>query len=452
MSLLLDCFYLLAFLVASPWIAYRLTASRGWKLMPQRLGIGLAAEPGETIWLHGSSVGEVSVLKPLVATLERELPRTRLVVSSYTQTGLEAARAAFPEHRVVAFPLDLSFVVRRFLGRLNPRLVIIVESELWPNFLLATRRHRAPTVVLNGKMSAKSFAFHARTRLIPAALRGLDLLAVQSEEHAERFRALGVPAEVVRVTGNMKFDLAKRGVDAAARANLRAVLGYAADDIVIVGGSLHSGEDAALLRAFGALGAARSHAGLMLVPRYPAEAEAVAANVAATGVAAVLKSAVDAGRRAPRGKSGVLVVDTLGELGRLYAAADIAYVGGSMFYRGANKGGHNLMEPAILGLPVLFGPYNYSFKEICEELLTVEGGVLVRNEEALGAALAMLVADGELRRAMGRRARDVVLRGQGATARNFALLHKLLTSEAGCLQPFATNRTMPQATSDADRL
>ena len=148
----------------------------------------------------------------------------------------------------------------------------------------------------------------------------------------------------------------------------------------------------------------------------------------------------------------MLIVDTLGELGRLYAAADIAFVGGSLYYRGANKGGHNLMEPAILGLPVLFGPYNYSFKEIVEDLLAVDGGVLVRDENELGAALAALVDDREHRLAIGRRGRDVVLRGQGATARNFALLKKLLTSDGARLQPLATNRTMPQATSDTDRL
>ncbi len=452
MSLLLDFFYLLAFVLISPWLVYRLTVTRSWKLVAQRLGFGLEAELEETIWLHGSSVGEVAVLKPLIALLEREWPRTRIVVSSYTQTGIEAARAAYPRQRIVAFPLDLSFVVRRFLDRLNPRLVIIVESELWPNFLLATRRHEIATVVLNGKMSAKSFAFHARTRLIPHALRGLDLLAVQTEEHAERFLALGMPSEAVCVTGNMKFDLAKPGTAADRRAALRESLGYAAEDTVIIGGSLHAGEDSALLGAFTALGTRRADTALILAPRYPSEAVAVAANVAATGATAVLKTALDAGRSAPPGRQGVLIVDTLGELGRLYAAADIAFVGGSLYYRGANKGGHNLMEPAILGLPVLFGPYNYSFKEIVEDLLAVDGGVLVRDENELGAALAALVDDRENRLAIGRRGRDIVLRGQGATARNFALLKKLLTSDGARLQPLATNRTMPQATSDTDRL
>lgn len=450
MSLLLDFCYLLAFLLASPWIVYRLTVTRSFKLLPQRLGFGLAPEPHETIWLHGSSVGEISLLKPLVAMLEREWPRSRLVVSSYTQTGLESARAAYPRHRIVAFPLDLSFVVRRFLERLNPRLVIIVESELWPNFLLATRRHKAATVVLNGKMSAKSFAFHARTRLIPHALRGVDLLAVQTEEHAARFRALGVPADAVRVTGNMKFDLAKLSADRGNRAGLRESFGYGPEDVVIIGGSLHAGEDAALLRAFTGL-AGRGRAALVLVPRYPAEAAKVVEDVAAAGLDAVLKTAFDEGRREAPGKHGVLVVDTLGELGRLYAAADIAFVGGSLYYRGANKGGHNLMEPAILGLPVLFGPYNFSFKETVDELLAGAGGILVHDETELGTALAALTADRAARRAMGQHAREIVVSGQGATARNFALLSKLLTPERR-LQPLSTNRTMPRATSDADRL
>jgi 3-deoxy-D-manno-octulosonic-acid transferase len=190
--LLLDFFYLLALLLASPWILYRLAVGRAWHLVPQRCGIGLAPQAEPCVWLHGSSVGEVGLLKPLIALFEREMPQVPLVISSYTQTGLAAARAAYPGHRVVVFPLDFSFVVKRFLRRLRPRLVIIVESEFWPNFLAVAQRDGIPAAVVNGKMSEKSFALHRRTRFVARAIRALRLLAVQSEEHAARLRGLGV--------------------------------------------------------------------------------------------------------------------------------------------------------------------------------------------------------------------------------------------------------------------
>jgi 3-deoxy-D-manno-octulosonic-acid transferase len=449
MSLLLDLLYLLGFTLASPWIAYRLFAAGAWRTLPMRAGLGLPPAARGGIWLHGSSVGEISLLRPLIAMLEREMPDTPLLISAFTATGLEAARTYYPRHRVIAFPLDFSFVVRRFLRHFAPRLVVVVESDFWPNFLAAVGRRGIASAVLNGKMSARSLRLHRRTRVVPLALRGMNLFAVQSEEHAERLRSLGVPAERVFVTGNMKYDLAALPAESAQREKTRKGLGYAADDIVIIGGSLHAGEDEALIDAFCALDGGSSQAALLIVPRYPAEAGRAAEHVAARRLAAVVKSAVDGGAASAPGRGGVLIVDSVGELGRLYAAADIAFVGGSLFYRGANKGGHNLMEPAILGLPVVFGPYNFSFKETVDDLLRAEAGLLVRDPAELAEGLARLVGDAPRRREMGRKARAVVLAGQGATARNFALLRGLIVAGER-LQPSAADRTMPPATSHSD--
>lgn len=449
MSLLLDLLYLLAFALASPWIAYRLFATGAWRTLPMRLSVGLPPAARGGIWLHGSSVGEISLLRPLIAMLEREMPDTPLLISAFTATGLQTARAYYPRHRIIAFPFDFSFVVRRFLRHFDPRLVVVVESDFWPNFLAAVGRRGLAAAVLNGKMSARSLKLHRRTHVVPAALRRLDLFAVQSEEHAERFRFLGVPARRVVVTGNMKYDLAALPAAPEQRERTRRALSYAADDIVVIGGSLHAGEDEALLDAFCALDREQRRVALLVVPRYPADAGRVEEHASARGLDAVVKSAVDRGDAAPPGRGGVLIVDSVGELGRLYAAADIAFVGGSLFYRGSNKGGHNLMEPAILGLPVLFGPYNFSFKETVKDLLQADAGLLVADPGRLASVLAVLVDDAPRRREMGRRAREVVLAGQGATARNFALLRELLVAR-GRLQPSSTDRTMPPATSHSD--
>jgi 3-deoxy-D-manno-octulosonic-acid transferase len=224
----------------------------------------------------------------------------------------------------------------------------------------------------------------------------------------------------------MKYDLAQPAAGAAGALDLRAALGYGPSDVVIIGGSLHDGEDEALLDAYAAARAACPDAALVIVPRYPAEAEVVERRARARGFVATRKTAVDAGAATAPGRSAVLIVDTIGELGRLYAVADLAFVGGSLFFRGANKGGHNLMEPAILGVPVLFGPFNFSFKETVDDLLAADAGKLVRDATELERNVVALVADRDARRALGLRAQRVIQAGRGATARNYALLAQLL--------------------------
>lgn len=425
MGLLLDFIYSLVGVAVSPWIVYRLCTARR-REFAQRLGLGLGDSLERSIWLHGSSAGEIGVLRPLVALLERDHPATPLVISAFTTTGLAAARRLYPNHRVVPLPFDLSFVVARCLRRFDPRLLVIAESEFWPNLILRAVRRSTPVALVNGKMSAKSFRVHTRTRLVASVLGRLTLLAVQTEEHAKRFRALGVRADRLHVTGNMKYDLAKLGAEPEAAHALRRALRYEDGDVVVIGGSLHEGEDEALLAAFTAAGERGARAALVIVPRYPDDAAAVEERARARGYATVRKTAVDAGIAQAPGREGVLVVDTVGDLGRLYAAADIAFVGGSLFYRGANKGGHNLMEPAALGVPVLFGPYNFSFKETVDDLLAADGGRLVRDGAELAAAVAALAVDAGARTALGARGREIVLSGRGATERNYALLAALM--------------------------
>jgi 3-deoxy-D-manno-octulosonic-acid transferase len=424
MRFLLDFCYLVVLIFLSPWILYRLCTA-GRRDFAQRFGLNLGDGLASSIWLHGSSAGEVAVLRPLVATLERDHPEVPLLISAFTATGLATARKLYARHRVVPLPVDLSFVVGRYLDRFKPRLLVVAESEFWPNLIGLAHERGVPAALVNGKMSAKSFRVHARARLVPRVLAKFTLLAMQTPEHAERLRALGVAAERLRVTGNMKYDLASAGGGAGAR-ELRAALAYSDDDVVVIGGSLHDREDDALLDAYAAARAAHESAALVIVPRYPSDAETVEQRARARGFAVTRKTAIDEGRSLPPGRNGVLLVDTVGELGRLYSVADVAFVGGSLFYRGANKGGHNLMEPAILAVPVLFGPYNFSFKETVDDLLAADAGMLVHDTAELTAAVVALVADRDARRALGLRAQRVVEAGRGATARNYALLAQLL--------------------------
>jgi len=424
MRFLLDFVYLAACILLSPWLVYRLCTA-GRRDFALRFGVGLRDPLPSSIWLHGSSAGEVAVLRPLIARLERDHPETPLVVSAFTATGLATARKLYARHRIVPLPVDLSFVVARYLRCFNPRLLVVAESEFWPNLIGVAHARGVPVALVNGKMSAKSFRVHARTRLGSRVLAGFAVLAVQTEEHAQRFRALGVDRARLHVTGNMKYDLAQPAGGAANGPGLRAALGYAQDDVVVIGGSLHDGEDEALLDAYAAAHEQAAETALIIVPRYPTDAEIVERRAAERGFKVTRKTAIDAGTAAAPGRRGVLVVDTVGELARMYAAADLAFVGGSLFFRGANKGGHNLMEPAILGVPVLFGPYNFSFKETVDDLLAADAGKLVRDASELTRAVVELAADRDARRALGVRGQRVIEEGRGATERNYALLADL---------------------------
>ena len=347
-------------------------------------------------------------------------------------TGVSSAQREYPGQFVFRFPLDLSFVQRRLLAKLDPRLIVIVESDLWPNQLLAANRRGVPVAVVNAKLSDRSFRLHRWSRIVPRALQGVELVAAQTAEHGARFQGLGVQTERIAVTGNMKYDLTADPIESADRSALRQKLGYPDDACVIIGGSLHPGEDADLLAAFADVLAENRSVRLIVVPRYPESAGDVMQRVGRAGFSPVARSAIDEDVDRTSGADDVVVVDTIGELRRFYAAADIAFVGGSLYYRGSNKGGHNLMEPAILGLPVLFGPHNFSFRETVTDLLAADAGILVGDRDDLAAALARLVTSTQARQDMGRRARQVVLDGRGASERNFELLLPLLEAAAGC--------------------
>jgi 3-deoxy-D-manno-octulosonic-acid transferase len=431
MSLLLNSLYALVLLLASPWIVWRLSRSGSWHCVPARFGLCVKPESRPAIWLHGSSVGEVSLLGPLITMLAQDHPTLRFVISSYTNAGVVAAAKAYPAHRVIPFPLDFSFVVDHMLERLNVCAIVIVESDFWPNFLNKAQARQIPVAVLNGKLSEKSLRLHLRTALLPRLLRELDCVAVQSDEHAARFRELGVVDDRLTVTGNMKYDLTATPLDAGGGRRLRLSLGIDDESQVIVGASLHRGEDEALLAAYLELRAQHPSTVLILVPRYPDQAARVVRLVESAGLEAQLKTDFDRGRAARSVRDAVLIVDTVGELRGLYAAADIAFVGGSLFFRGANKGGHNLMEPAVAGVAILFGPFNYSFKETVADLLDASAAVEVSDQAELQSAIGRLLDQPNERQSMGQRARDVVMRNQGASSRNVELLKPLIRNSSG---------------------
>ncbi|MBF8223561.1 lipid IV(A) 3-deoxy-D-manno-octulosonic acid transferase [Halomonas sp. 328] len=387
----------------------------------QRLGWIPPSPPGERVtWLHCASLGEVIAARPLIEALAR--PGEPLVITTMTATGAQRALAlaerlnAMGRARVThAFlPLDFPGAARRFLARLRPARALFFETELWPNLLAACHRQGVPVAVLNGRLSPRAFRGYRRLRpLMHEALGSVDWLAAKSAADAERFQALGMAAERTTVVGSLKFDITPDDAAREASRRLRTELG---ERPVWVAGSTHEGEDEQLLAAHARLREHYPQALLLLVPRHPQRFDAVAELCERRGLATARRSrqeAVDA-------DTAVYLGDTLGELMTLYGAGDLAFVGGSL----VPVGGHNLLEPAALGVPVLTGPALANFEEVAEALREAEALVEVADGMALAEALEALFADEPARQRLGEAGRQVVAANRGALARTLEGLSK----------------------------
>lgn len=414
-------------LAASPLLLARMAATGKYRPgLAERLGRyppALAAVgAGRPVWLHAVSVGETVAALPLVAALRAARPSTPVVLSTVTPTGQATARARAREAAAVCyFPFDFAPVVRRALDVVRPRLVLLVETEIWPVFLLEAAGRGLPVGVVNGRISDRSFRrYRLALPLFRRCLRTLAFVGAQSAADAERFAALGAPADRTHVTGNLKIDQAAArqpgGPDPDALERALAL----PPGPRLVAGSTHRGEEAALLAAFGRLRQETPELRLLLAPRHPERLPEVERLLAESGHRWARRSERPGlpGEPAP----DVVLVDTIGELAALYGLADLAFVGGSL----VPVGGHNLLEPAAHGRAPLFGPHVHNFREVARALGEAGGAVPVPDAGAFAETAARLLADPAGRAALGARARAVVEAGRGATARTLRLVERVL--------------------------
>ncbi|MDP1571066.1 MAG: 3-deoxy-D-manno-octulosonic acid transferase [Vicinamibacterales bacterium] len=428
MYFLYSLFALALFVVVSPWLLYQ--AIRHGKYvdsLAQRLGslpvsFNMDAEP--SIWIHAVSVGETLSVRPLIRELRQHYPRLRIFLSTTTMTGQQLARRNVPDvDAVFYFPLDFAFVVRRTLDLVRPRLFLMMETEIWPHLLRECHRRGVKTAIVNGRLSSRSYPRYRLVRpLMRRVLAHVDRFCVQSEESARRFVDLGADPARVTVTGSLKFDSLDAPVAAAdVRVRDRVVRYFRvpASRPVLVAGSTMRGEEAAVLRAFRKLKAAQPGALLILAPRHPERFDDVEQICREEGFRTVRRSElpVDAEPRAD-----IVVLDTIGELARIYQVATVAFVGGSL----VPTGGHNILEPAVFGKPVVFGPHMQNFAEIAEAFVAHEAGVQVRSAGELEAALVDLMADPVRRARLGAAARALVEANRGAKDRTVTALLALL--------------------------
>ena len=373
---------------------------------------------GGTLWLHAVSLGEMSAAAPLVRALRARYPDSPLVLTTATPTGRARARSLFGDEVDVRFlPYDMPGAVTRFLERVRPRLALVMETEIWPNLYVECERRGVPLVLASARLSANSVA---RYRRFGGLFRGIfsasSLIAAQTDVDAERFVAIGAQSARTRVVGNIKFDL-ELGAGVLDRGReLRACFGESR--AVWVAGSTHAGEEEQVLAAHADLRRAEPNALLLLVPRHPDRFEAVAGLLNARGLRFTRRS----GGVLPDAAMPVVLVDTVGELAALYASADLAFVGGSL----VPIGGHNLLEPAALGVPVLTGPSHSNAKDIAQLLLAQGAALQVADAGQLAAALSRLFRDPAERQRMGAIGRQVIEANRGSVARLLELIEPWL--------------------------
>lgn len=384
----------------------------------QRFGYGpVLAE--RSIWVHAVSVGEVQAAAVLVRCLFDRYPGIPLVVTTLTPTGDERARALLGDRADVRFlPLDLPGSVSRFFERVKPRIAVIFETELWPNIYAQCGRRRVPLVLASARLSPQNMNRYQRfTTLFEQVLANRMVIAAQGEEDAERFRSLGADPATTHVTGNLKFDFALPPDISTKGGELREH--YAPDRPVWVAGSTHGGEEAQLLDAHRAVRKVHPGALLVMVPRKPQRFNEVAAWLEKQNVRFIRRSQPSA--RTP--DLEVLLVDTLGELLDFYAMGDVAFVGGTL----VPVGGHNLLEPAALGRPVLAGPNNFNSADVAKILVERGSAQIVADAAALGLRISELLSDPEQRARMGALGRECVADNRGALDKLLGLIDPLMT-------------------------
>ena len=402
--------------------------------LSQRLGKLPVVIPDDkpVIWIHCVSVGETEAARPLVKVLLDRFPSHCLVVSTTTVTGQKVARNAFGNQAaaIFYFPIDWAWTVRRVLRVLRPAAVLIMETELWPHLLRECRARAIPVALINGRISETSFR---RYKLIHAfmsrVLNDLSVALMQSERDAERIRELGLASERTLVAGNVKFDSAEAATDQAVAVGLSKRFRLEADAPFIVAGSTHPPEETVVIEAFKQLRNVQPRARLLIAPRHPARFDEVAALLDKSGLHWASRSS---GQDSNDALCDVVLLDTVGELRAVYALATVAFVGGSI----APHGGHNLLEPAALGIAVVTGPHTENFTAITRVLVDQDAVVQLPDAQtsemttALAAILGELLADERRRRDMGRRALTVCNQNRGATERTLQVLESLLTDTA----------------------
>jgi 3-deoxy-D-manno-octulosonic-acid transferase len=420
---------LLALVALSPYFVYQaLRHNKYVGSVRQRLGylpVSFNLDGDDSIWVHAVSVGEVLAARSLIADLRRRYPRLRIFLSTTTLAGQQLARRNVTDvDAVFYFPFDWRFAVRRTLNRVQPRLFVMIETEIWPNLLRECRRREIATVLVNGRISYRSFPRYRLIRpFFRRVLADIDRFCVQGDEAARRLISLGADPARITITGSLKFD-ALEGIPTPGRGRERVLRFFrmSASRPVLVAGSTLKGEEEAVVRAFNRLRTTCSNPLLVMAARHPERFAEVERLCRQEGLSTVRRTElpIDAEPRAD-----AVVLDTIGELAEVYQIATIVFVGGSL----VRAGGHNILEPAVFGKPIVVGPYMENFAEIAETFLANDAAVQVRSDRELETAVVSLMGDPVRRARLGAAARALVDANRGAKDKTLAVIAGLVSPE-----------------------
>jgi 3-deoxy-D-manno-octulosonic-acid transferase len=414
MLLLYHTLATIALIVSAPF--YFLKDSNRFK---ERLALGLPNldAPGlGRLWVHALSVGEVLSSIPLLEALKRECPSREIALSVKTAAGLKIARQRLGEiiDYVLPMPLDFWWSSRRIMNTIQPALFILVETDIWPGLIVSLKSRGIKTILVNGRISPRTERSYARWRFFMKRILGeLEVCLVQTEIDRQRIMKGGLPSNRIKVTGNIKFDRKWSSMTHADRQRKRALFGLK-DCPIWVAGSTHYPEEVSILNIFGELLHVFPNLALIIAPRDTRRFDDVYELARGNGFKVIRRTELPAEKHG----CNVIILNTLGELGRVYGLADVAFVGGSL----VKKGGHNLLEPASFGIPALFGPHTYNFATMSQLLISEGGGKVVADEPELLRSMAELLRDRGERERMGRRAREFVQHNQGALDRVMGIL------------------------------
>ncbi len=417
MYILYNIILILLTVLLSPVILFKLiTVPKYRGGISQKLGrvrkkVKRVIQGTRPIWVHAVSVGEVMAAHPLIRELKKKYPGRKLILSTVTVTGNYTARQRVPEaDAVFFFPFDYPWIVRRVIRRINPVIVLVAETELWPNFFRELARAGIPSAVINGRISGSSYKNYLKFKIFFRQVFGqVTLFCMQSGDDAARVKEIGAPAGRVMVTGNLKFDQKIPAIQSSP-VSLRP------GSKVITAGSTHRGEETALLEVFKRLREKFPELVLIIAPRHPERFDEVAGIVNRAGYECQRRT------RMTNAIKDVLLLDTIGELRSFYSVCDIAFVGGSL----VKVGGHNLLEPAAMKKPVIFSRYMYNFKEISEALISAGGGILVKDKQELYVEADKLLSDTNYCQLIGSRAFSVIQVNSGAAKRTINAVSGLI--------------------------
>ena len=432
MYLIYDIILHIALVAMLPYFLVKMVISGKYRRgIPERFGIGLGRKLRgfsikEVVWFHAVSVGETKAVMPLLKLFKEARPGSKVVFSTVTPTGNAVARAEGGPliDALIYFPLDLSWVVKRAITLIDPSAFVVVEKEVWPNLISVLKGRRVPVVVVNGTLSIGSFNSYRRFSFFFKDIFGaISAYCARTEQDAEMAKALGVDEDKVHVTGNLKFDIPlpdSTGRPGASSEKMRQALGISPGARVIVAGSTHSGEEEVILSALGTLKAALPgvEVRLVIAPRHPERFESVWQMIKETGLSSVKRSSLPS---SADNNADVILLDTMGELARVYAASTVSFVGGTL----VEVGGHNLLEPALFGRPVVYGPHLSSYLYMAE--LLEDAGAAVRTTGArLAEDLKRLITDPALCDKMGSAGSEVIKANRGATEKTLARIEAAL--------------------------